>query len=77
MRVALPLMKNILTTQAKSVLIPLGLATAVLATALAIQNKIYGSDVTTLIFSNNEMDDIMKEGKGTVMQIEKTLINDC
>ena len=70
-------MKNILITQAKSVLIPLGLTTAALATALPIQNKIYGSDMTTLIFSNNEMDDIMKEGKGTVMQIGKTLINDC
>ena len=37
-----------------------GLTAAVLATEAAIQKKIVGSRMTTLIFSNEELDDIMK-----------------
>ena len=49
-----PLMKNILTPSAKSVLIPLGLATAAWATDAAIQKKIFGSGTISLIISNKD-----------------------
>ena len=53
-------MKTILPPLVKSVLMPLGLTTAVAATDAAIQKNIHGSVMTTLIISNEEMDDIMK-----------------
>ena len=51
MKVGLPLMKNVLTTLAKSVLIRLRLSARVPATNAAIQKEIYGSGMTTLIIS--------------------------
>ena len=45
---------------AKSILIPLGLAVAVSATKAAIHEKMFGSVVTTLIISNEEVNDVMK-----------------
>ena len=45
----LPLMKNILTLLAKSVLIPLGSTTAATTTDTVIQKKIYESGMTALI----------------------------
>ena len=59
-RVALLLMKNVLTPIAKNVLLPTGVTAAALATNAAIQKKIYGLGMTTLITSNKEMKDIMK-----------------
>ena len=56
-KAGLPLIGNVLKPLAKSVLIQLGL-TAV-ATNLAI-HKMFGSETTTLIISNEEMKDIMK-----------------
>ena len=53
-----PLMKNALTTLAKSVLTPLELAVASLTDA-AIQKKIYKSGTTALIISNEEMEDLV------------------
>ena len=53
-------MKNVLKPFAKSVLIPLGLIAAVLATDAAIHKKILESGTTTLIISNEEMNDIIK-----------------
>ena len=53
-------MKNVLKPLAKSVFIPLGLTVAASATDAAIHKKIFGSNMTTLIISNEEMDDIMK-----------------
>ena len=58
--VGLPLMKNILTPLAKSVFVPLGLRPAASATNAAVQKKIFGSDTTTLAFSNEGLHDIMK-----------------
>ena len=55
----LPLMKNVLKPLAKSVLIPLGLLAAA-PTDGAIHKKMFGSVTTTLIISNEEMNDIMK-----------------
>ena len=54
----LPLIGNVLKTLAKSVLIPLELTLA--ATDSAIRKKKFGSGVTTLIISNEEMNDTMK-----------------
>ena len=60
MKIGLPLMKNVLALLAKSVLIPLELTAAASTTDAAIQKKIFGSGMTTLIISIEEMDDIMK-----------------
>ena len=56
MRVCLPLMKNVLTPLSKSVLITLTAA----ALTTNIQKKFYGSGMTTLIITNEEMEGIMK-----------------
>ena len=45
---------------AKSVLISLGLIATASATDGAIRKKVFGSDVTTSIILNEEMNDIMK-----------------
>ena len=60
MSAGLPLMKNVLTPLAKSVLLLLGLTTAVSATDAAIQKKTFESSMTSLMISNEEMEDIMK-----------------
>ena len=52
-------MKNVLTPLAKIVLVPLGLLAAASATDAAIQKKIFDSG-TTLVFSKEETDDIIK-----------------
>ena len=61
-KTGLPLMKNVLTPLAKSVLIPLGLTAAAASAADArIHKKILGSGSnTTLIISNKDMDDLIK-----------------
>ena len=41
-------------------LIPLGLTAVASATDVAIQRKVLGSDMTTLIILNKEIDDIIK-----------------
>ena len=53
-------MANALKPQAKNILIPLGLTAAVSATDIAIQKKMFGSGRTTLIISNDKMNDIKK-----------------
>ena len=53
----LSLMRNVLKPLPKSVLIPLGLTAA---TDVATQNEIFGSCMTTLIISNEEMNGIIK-----------------
>ena len=60
MSAGLPLMKNVLTPLAKSVLLSLGLTTAVSAADPAIQKKTFESSMTSLMISNEEMEDIMK-----------------
>ena len=47
----------------KSVLVPIGLMAAADA---AIQKKIFGSWMATLIFSNEELEDIMKAFKSLI-----------
>ena len=53
-------MRNVLNPLAKSVLIPLGLTAAASATNAAIHNNMFGSGFTTLIISNEEMEDMMR-----------------
>ena len=53
-------MKNLLKPLGKSHLIPLGLTAALSATNSAIHKKMFGSANTTLIVSNEEMNDITK-----------------
>ena len=62
MKVAIPLAKNALA--------PLGITSAASAIDAAIQKKINGSGTTTLIISNEEMNDIMK----TVQALEHSNI---
>ena len=52
MKVAMPLAKNVLA--------PLGLSAAMSAIDGSINKEMLGSGVTTLIISNDEMDDILK-----------------
>ena len=60
LKTGLPLMKNVLTPFAKSVLIPLGLTAAASAADAGIHKKILGSGGHTLIISNKDMDDLIK-----------------
>ena len=62
LKTGLPLIKNVITPLAKSVLIPLGLTAATSAADAEIHKKILGSGHrnTTLIISNKDMDDLIK-----------------
>ena len=59
LKTGLPLMGNVLTPLAKSVLIPLGLMVAASATDVAIYKKMFGSGRTTLMISIEKMEDIL------------------
>ena len=54
----LPLIKNALKPLAKTVLIPLVLIAAASATDAAINKKLFGSGMTTLIISHEEINNI-------------------
>ena len=60
LKTGFPLIGNVLKTLAKSVLILLGLTAAGSATYAAIHKKMFGSGFTTLIISNEEINDFMK-----------------
>ena len=71
LKTALPLMKSVIKSLAKSVLIPLGLTAAASAADAGIYKKVLGSgkrplnlalphNNATLIISNDEMDNILK-----------------
>ena len=60
LKTGLALLENALKPLAKSVLIPLGLKAAAAVKDEAIHKKMFGSCTTTLIISNEEMNDIMK-----------------
>ena len=82
LKTALPLMKNVIKPLAKSVLIPLGLTAAASAADAGIHKKILGSGNTTLIISNNEIEDIIKivkslEDSGLLLKgFSETIQND-
>ena len=79
-KTGLPLIKNALKLLAKSILIPLELTAAVTATT-GIHKKMFGSGTTTVIVSNEEINDIMKivkslEESGLVIKgISETIKN--
>ena len=52
-------MKNVLKSLAKSALVPFGLTAAASATYAGIQKKVFGSGMTTLVISNDEMNDVL------------------
>ena len=58
LKTGLPLISNVIKPLAKSVLIPLGLTAAESAADAGIHKKILGSGNTSLIISNEEMNDI-------------------
>ena len=55
--------KNVIKLSGKSFYIPLGLTAAASAADAGIHKKILGSGNTTLIISNNEIEDIIKTVK--------------
>ena len=61
LKTGLPLIKNVITPLAKSVLIPLGLTAAASGADAGIHKKILGSgNNTTLIISNKDIKDLIK-----------------
>ena len=61
LKTGLPLIKNVIKPLVKSVLIPLGLTASASAADAGIHKKILGSgNTTTLIISNDEVEDIIK-----------------
>ena len=82
LKTGLPLIKNVIKPLSKSVLVPLGLTAAASAADAEILKKILGSRNTTLIISNNEMEDIIKirkslEYSGLLMEgVTKTVQNE-
>ena len=85
LRIGLPLMKSVIKPLAKSVLVPLGLTAAASAADAGIHKKILGSghNNTTLIISNDEMDDILKivksfEDSGVLLKgVSETIQNEA
>ena len=76
-------MKKVLKPLVKSFLIPLGLTATTSATDAAIHKKMFASDMTTLIISNKEMNDIMKvvksleESELIIKGISETIKNEA
>ena len=60
LKTRLHLMKSVIKPLAKNVLIPLGLTATASATDAGIHKKILGSGTTTLIISNDEMENIIE-----------------
>ena len=86
LKIGLPLMKSVIKPLAESVLVPIGLTAAASAADAGIHKKILGSDHnnnTTLIISNDEMDDILKiakslEDSGVLLKgVSKTIQNEA
>ena len=85
LKTGLPLIKNVIKPLAKSVLIPLGLTAATSAADAGIHKEILGSghNNTTLIISNDEMDDILKivkslEDSGVLLKgVRETIQHDA
>ena len=60
LKAGLPLIKNVITLLAKSVLTPLGLTAAASAADAGIHKRILGSGNTKLIISNKDIEDLIK-----------------
>ena len=86
LRTGMPLMKSVIKPLAKSVLVPLGLTAAASAADAGIRRKILGSghnNNTTLIISNDEMENILKivrslENPGLLLKgVSETIENEA
>ena len=83
LKTGLPLIKNVIKPLTKSVLISSGLTAAVSAVDAGIHKKILGSGTTTLIISNDEMENSMKinqslEDSGLLLKgISETIPNEA
>ena len=83
LKTGLVLTGNVLKSLAKSVLIPLGLTATASATDAAIHAAMFGSGITTLIISNEVMNDIMKIVKSLeeyvllIKGVSKTIKNEA
>ena len=83
LKITLPLMKNVLKPLAKVILILLGLTVAASTTDAAIHQKMLWSGITTLIISNEEMNDILKIVKSleesglSIKGVSKTIKNEA
>ena len=83
LKTGLPLIKNVIKPLAKSVLILLGLTAAASAGDAVIHTKILDSWTTTLIISNDEMEDVIKivkslEDSGLLLKgISETIQNEA
>ena len=60
LKTGLALIRNVIQSLAKSVLIPLGLTTSASAADAGIHIKVLESRTTTLIISDDEMEDVIK-----------------
>ena len=69
-------MKNILTSSAKIVLIPLGLTSAVSATYATIQKKSFGWGMATIISATEKMNDCLGESDLLIKGNRKTIKNE-
>ena len=83
LKIGLPLIKNVIKPLAKSVLIPLGLTAAASAANAGIHKKVLGFGATTLIISNDGMEDIIKivrshEDSGLLLKgVSETIQNEA
>ena len=85
LKTELPLMKNVFEPLAKSVLMQSGLTAAAAARDSAVHKKMFVKSTTTLIISNEEINDIMKivkslEESGLLIAIKgvsKTIKNEA
>ena len=83
LKAGLLLIKNVIKSLAKRILIPLGLTAAASAVDAGIHNNIFGSGTTTLIISNDEMKDIIKivkslEDSGLLLKgVSETIQNEA
>ena len=83
LKTGLVLTGNVLKSLAKSVLIPLGLTATASATDAVIHAAMFGSGITTLIISNEVMNDIMKIVKSLeeyvllIKGVSKTIKNEA
>ena len=82
LKTGLPLIKDVIKPLAKSVLTPLGLTAAASAADARMHKKILGSETTTPIISNDEMEDIIRivrslEDSGLLLKgVSKTIQNE-
>ena len=82
LKIGLPLIKNVIKPLAKSVLIPLGSTAAASAADAGIHKKIFQPGTTTLIISNDEMEDVIRIVKslkdfGLLLKVSKTVQNEA